>query len=72
MTKTTNPPKLNPCICTIFEVYFLKKNEDQEEVDEGLFKEKNLSMNCRELKGVHRRGCKELVQDSTRILEKLL
>ncbi len=39
---------------------------------ENLFKEKNISMNCRELKSVHRRECKELVQDSAGILEELL
>ncbi len=38
---------------------------------ESLFKERK-SMNCRELKSVHRRDCKELVQDSARILEELL
>ncbi len=39
---------------------------------ENLFKEKNHSMNCRELKGIHRKDCRELVQDSARILEELL
>lgn len=39
---------------------------------ESLFKEKNLSMNCRELKSIHKKDCRELVQDSARILEELL
>lgn len=39
---------------------------------ENLFKEKNLSMNCKELKSVHKKDCKKLVQDSARILEELL
>ena len=39
---------------------------------ENLFKEKNLSMNCRELKSIYKKDCRELVQDSARILEELL
>lgn len=36
------------------------------------FKEKNSSLNCKELKVVHKKDCKELVKDSAKILDSLL
>lgn len=39
---------------------------------ENAFKEKNNSMNCKDLKSVYKKDCKELVQDSAKILEELL
>ncbi len=36
------------------------------------FKEKNSSLNCKELKAVYKKDCKELVKDSAKILNSLL
>ena len=39
---------------------------------ENAFKEKNISMNCKELKSVYKKDCRELVKDSAKLLEELL
>ncbi len=39
---------------------------------ESEFKEKNHSLNCKELKTVYKKDCKELVKDSAKLLEDLL